>query len=452
MKRLLLVSLICLLVFSFAITGLAKVKLVFWAYPYYVDLNKEQGWHERRVISEFQEIYPEVEFELQNLPWSDGPAKVAMAIATGDTPDILNDCDMRIMSYVAAGVMVDFEDTMDAEERADFFPDLLERATFNGKVYMYLAMQGGGTMSINKMIAKKAGAMDLLPLDREDRSWTTEEFKKFALKVAEANIPGVDVFGLHFTCANNQQYYIMFMHQAFGAKPFIVEDGKYRCTLNSPEGIEGLEWYLDLYNTPRVGLPGAESLGISYINDYWYTGKLATLMGGNVVTLTKQKRDPAVAAVLDGLLVGIPRKDEDMKNIYVSSIAGLAVFKSTPEKEKYAKLFCEFFVTRPYFWETTLKGNPPRKGTYDPDSPLYQTCPYDLNDKEIQYALEGLGGYWVSVDYGTMCPVYSQYREIYAATMQGVFIGELTPKEGLDIVAEKVNKLLDDYYEENPVK
>jgi len=421
LKKLLLISLICLLVFSFAITGLAKVKLVFWAYPYFVDLDKENGWHERRVMAEFQEIYPEVEFELQMLPWSDGPKKLVMAIATGNTPNILIGCDMRTMSYVAAGAMVDFEDTMDAEEQADYFPDILERAKFDGKVYMYLAGQGGGTMSVNKMIAEKAGAVDLLPLDREDRSWTTEEFKKFALKVAEAKIPNVDVLGLHFADANNQQYYIMFMHQAFGAVPFVKEDGKYRCTINSPESIEGLEWYLDLYNTPGVGLPGPESQGINYINDYWYTGKLATLMGGNVVTLTKQKRDPAVVKVVDGLLVGIPRKSAEMKNIYVVSLFGFSVFKSTPEKEKYSKLFCEFAVTRPY-------------------------------DPEIKYALDGPVKYWESIDYGTLCPMYQNYRELYAAIMQGVFIGELTPKEGLDIVADKVNKLLDDYYEENPVE
>ncbi|GAH08710.1 unnamed protein product [marine sediment metagenome] len=52
----------------------------------------------------------------------------------------------------------------------------------------------------------------------------------------------------------------------------------------------------------------------------------------------------------------------------------------------------------------------------------------------------------------TISPVYQQYREIFAATMQGIFIGELTVEEGLDIVVQKVNKLLDDYYEENPVK
>jgi len=451
LKRLLLISLICLLVFSFAITGLAKVKLVYWSYPYWTSPDKENGWYERKVIKEFQEIYPEVEFELQMLPWSDGPKKVAMAIATGDTPDILTDCDMRIMSYVAAGAMVDLEDVMDAEERADFFPDLLERVTFNGKVYMYLAGQGGGVMSVNKKIAEKAGALDLLPLDRENRAWTTEEFKKFVLKVAEANIPGIDVMGLHFADANNQQYYIMFMHQAFGAVPFVVEDGKYQCTMNSPEAIEGLEFYLDLYNTPGVGLPGPESMGINYINDYWYTGKLAMLMGGNVVTLTKQQRDPKVVEVLDGTLVGIPRKSSDMKNIYVSSIHGFGVFKSTPEKEKYAKLFSEFFVTRPYLWELNLKGNPPRYSTYDPSSPLYQKCPFNTTNEEIKYAIKGLSTYWESVDYGTLCPVYQQYREIYAETMQGVFIGELTPTEGLNIVTDKVNKLLDDYYAENPV-
>lgn len=454
MKKLLLVSLICLLVFGLAITAIAKaekVELIFWAYCYHTDPDKENGWFERRVITEFQEIYPEVEFELQMLPWADGPKKVQMAIATDTTPDIIFDCDMRIMSYAAAGALSDFEDTMDAEEQADYYPSVLERVKFEGKVYMYLTIAAGGGMEFNRIIVEKARAIDLLPLDREDRSWTHEEFKKFCLKIAKANIPDTYVWTFHFADSNCMQHYIKHMHQSFGAVPFIVEDGKYRCILNSPEAVGGLEWYIDLYNTPGVGMPGAESRGCDYYTDYWFAGKVAcTFEAATASSLMASRIDPAVASVLDYILVCVPHK-EGAKPITFIGLAGLGVFKSTPEKEKYAKLFAEFFATRPYMWEVTKTHCPPRKSSYDPDNPLYQTSPHPPDDTEINFVLNW-AEYMEPVDIGTSCPVYQQYRETYAATMQGVFSGELTPQEGLDIVVERVNKFLDDYYEENPVE
>lgn len=451
MKKLLLVSLICLLIFSFAITAMAKIELEFWTYMYHSDPNKikEYGWFENRIIEEFQEIYPEVEINLQVLPWTKGPEKVTVSIVTGTTPDILQDCDMRIMTYVAAGAMVDFEDTMDAEEQADHYTSFLDMVKFKDKVYMYIWMAGIGGMSVNKLVVEKAGAMDLLPLDREDRDWTVEEFKEFCLKIAEANIPGTYALTFHFADSNCQQLYINHVHQSFGAEPFVIEDGKYRCTLNSPEAVEGLEWYLELYNIPRVGMPSPETQGIDYKQKYYQTGKLATCISCSTNQIVKERMNKAIEDTCETLHVAVPHK-EGLRPKGIPNVAGFGVFKSTPEEEKYAKLFCEFFVTRPYFWEIT-RSCPPRKSAKDPNSPLYQTCPYTEIDSEIRYS-ENAAAYMDAVDYGAKCPVYQEYRNIYTATMQGVFTGQLTAQEGLDIVVERVNKLLDDYYEENPVE
>ncbi|MBA7589203.1 hypothetical protein ES708_31284 [subsurface metagenome] len=316
---------------------------------------------------------------------------------------------------------------------------------------MYLTFAIAGGFEFNRFVVEKAGAMDLLPLDRPDRSWTHKEFKKLCLKIAEANIPDTYVWTFHFADSNCMQHYIEHMHQSFGAVPFVVEDGKYRCTLNSPEAVEGLEWYLDLYDTPGVGMPGAETRGCGYYNDYMLNGQLAcTFEGGTAAQIMGARKDPVVASKVDYIIVCNPSK-EGTKPITFVSMGGLGVFKSTPEKEKYAKLFAEFFATRPYMAEVTKVHCPPRFSSYDPDSPLYQTSPYPPDDTEINFVLNW-AKYMEPVDIGKSCPVYQQYRETYAAVMQGVFVGELTPKEGLDILVERVNKLLDDYYEENPVE
>lgn len=453
MKKLLLVSLICLLAFSFTLTGSAKVNLLFWAYPYFSSPDKELGWLESRVISEFQEIYPNVNIELEMLPSSGAHKKIEMAIVTGTQPDILCHGGVKLMGYASAGVLSDFEDTMDAEEKADHYPDILETIKWEGKVYVYLlSAEGAPGMEVNRFVAEKAGAMDLLPLDNEDRTWASlEDFKKFCLKIAEANIPETYALALHFTDSNCQHSYIKWMHQAFGATPFVIEDGEYRCVLNSPEAVEGLEWYVDLYNTPGVGMPGPESIDIDYYTNYWYTGKLAfTMAGGSIGSLAGVRKDPVVLEKLDMILMAVPTKEGIKPPTGIGSRA-LGVFKSTLEKEKYAKLFCEFYATRPYLWKESGMACPPRVSCHDPNSPLYQTSPYPPGDPEVEYALRW-PEYMTVANQFKKCPVYQQYRSTYAAIMQGVFSGELEPKEGLDIFVERINKLLDDYYEENPVE
>jgi len=452
LKKLLLVSLICLFIFGLAITVTAKVNLTFWAYPYFTVPDKELDWFESKIIQEFEELYPEVEVDLEMLPSSGGHEKIEIAVVTGTQPDILLHGGVKVLSYAAAGILSDFEDTMDAEEQADHYSDILETSKVDGKVYAYyLSADGSPGLEINRFIAQKAGAMGLLPLDRKDRTWSIEEFKKFALKIAEADIPETYAFALHFTDSNCQHNYIKFMHQAFGATPFVVEDGKYRCTMNSPEAVEGLEWYVDLYNTPGVGMPGPESIGIDYYTNYWYTGKLAfTLAGGSIGSLAGVRKDPVVMEKLDMITVAVPTK-EGIKPPTGIGTRALGVFKSTPEKEKYAKLFCEFYATRPYLWEESGMACPPRKGCFDPNSPLYQTSPYPPNDPEVEYILRWPEYMTVASQFKT-CPVYQQYRSTYASVMQGVFSGELTPKEGLNIFTNKINKLLDEYYEENPVE
>ena len=453
MKKILLILLVSLFIFSLAITAMAKVELTFWAYPYFNFEDKESGSLESRIISEFEEIYPDVEITLEMLSSAGDHEKIEMAIVTGTGPDILQHGDVKVMSYAASGLLSDFEDTIDAEEKADYWPGVLETAMWDGKVYSCLiSADGSPGMEVNRFVVEKADAMDLLPLNNENRIWASlEDFKKFCLKIADAKIPDTYAFALHFMDSNCQHSYIKWMHRTFGAVPFVLEDGKYRCTMNSPESIEGLGWYLDLYNTPGVGMPGPESMGVDFYTKYWYGGNLAfTMAGGSLGGLAATRNDPIVAKTCDEILVAIPTK-EGIKPPTDIGERTLGVFKSTPEKEKFAKLFCEFYTTRPYLWEESKMACPPRFSSFDPDSPMYQTSPFPAGDTEVEYALKW-ADYMQVIDSFTKVPVYQQYRSTYASIMQGVFSGELEPKEGLDILTEKINKLLDEYYEEFPVK
>lgn len=441
MKKLLLVSLICVLVFSFAITAMAKTKITYWTYPAITVEGLQPGEYEQNMIDQFEEEYPEVEVELQIFPYDGGIKKVDLSIMSGDPPDILIDNVFRVGKYADAGLLVPFDLT--EEEKNDFYPFAIEASTFNGEMAVWPTHVNTTGFIVSKKIAKEAKALDLLPLDRPDRNWTADEFKAFLQKVAAANLPGVRGYTLFFGDANGQQVFIMLMLQGFGAVPFVYEDGKYRCTMDSPEAVEGLEYYLDIYNnSPGCFHEGAETLTCFDCGRINSSGDIAVINGGVATILQGLEGTNQIYADADGSLFPIPSK-AGISNSSLLSIEAYGVFDNgDAERVKYAQLFVRYFCENaPDFLTIRNNASPVRKST--PIAEAYQKY---ADNPDVQYYLTQLPSY--GKDYGTMCPVYQQYKEVWRVNMQGVFTGMITPEEGLDEITRKVNKLLDELYEE----
>lgn len=460
MKKLLLVTLTIILVFSFALTAMA-VDLTVWSGGYYGP-DPYEGWYFDIVIKEFQETYPDVNIEVEMLSHIGGVDKVAIGIATGTTADIYFGGAPNMAPFDRQGLLCDFSDVMTQEQIDDYLPGYVETFGIDGKMNMYLVsgIYGAGGMGINKVLVEKAGAMDLLPLDRPYMHWTVDEYKIFLQKMTEY-IKETGLTDTFTTCFNfgdgsGNTVIIMWIFQdGWGVDPFEMVEGKYNCVLNSPKAVEALQWYLDLYNDPTCGIkPGAENTFITWWENYWFTGRLVQCYGEGAGTAKTYSRQPeGFDEILQQLIVPYPSGPGGNPTFGVTGV-GITAFKTgDAEKEKYAKLFCRFFATRPYASEVNDMHCYPTYSSYDPDSPLYQKPLYDdlpqivadfertTNDPDIRL-----------IGFGHKCPVYRQFKTIFAQTMQGVFTDILTVKEGLDMVVEKTNKLLDEYYEENPVE
>lgn len=457
MKKLLLISLILILVFSFACVVWA-VDLTVWSGGYY---GEPSGWYFDKVIAEFREIYPEVNIEVEQIPHVKGIDKIAIGIATGTTADIILAGASSLTSYALQGVISDFSDTMTQEENADYLPGYVDTFGIDGQMQQYLVtgIYGAGGMGINKMLVEKAGAMDLLPLDRPYRHWTIDEYKVFIQKmteyIKENNLTDTYTTAWNFgdsTC--NQVIIMWFFQDGWGIDPLEVVDGRYKCVLNSPKAIEALQWYLDLYNDPTCGImPGAENIMIDWYENYWFTGKLVSCYGEGAGCIKWEQSKPEIRKVLETTIVPYPNGPGGSPTIGINGV-GISAFKTGDlEKEKYSKLFCQFFATRPDMAEVTGSHCPPTYSSYNPDSPLYQKPLWDdIPEAVADFERTTADPTIRLIDFGQKCPVYKQYLTTFSQTMQGVFIGELTVKEGLDIFVEKVNILLDEYYEENPVE
>ena len=438
MKKIVLVLLVCVFMFSLAITASAKTNVSFWTYPSinYEGLGIALGEYEKNIIEQFEKEYPEVNVELEIIPYDSGTEKLNLNIASGTPPDIISDAILRVGSYANAGLLVAFDLT--EEEKDDFFPFAIEMSSFNGKMYYYPIGVGAGDIMVSKKIARDAGALDLLPLNKPDRNWTADEFKTFLQKIASAKLPGVYGMGMHFGDSQSQQDFVMLMLQGFGAKPYTLENGKWKCTLNSPEAVEGLEYYLDIYNNSPGCFPeGVENLLYTDINNLMFNHQLAALHGGITQTIYGLKGDKQFTE-LELSIFPYPSK-EGIPNGTSLGSGGFGVFDNhNAEKAKYAQLFVRYFCDNaPDILTAVYNLSPVKKSTPKPFQEF-------KDNPEVQYYQNILPKF--NKDNGQTTPVFGQYKKIFSSVMQGVFTGQLTAKEGLDEVANKVNKLLDEFY------
>ena len=101
----------------------------------------------------------------------------------------------------------------------------------------------------------------------ETRRWLMDTF----LEAAKANTTG-DAYGT-VLCTDIHYQTTQFMF-GFGARLFNEDETE--ITLNSPEGVEGLQWLLDLEHVHKVAVPGTAIRKAAEAGQLFTEGKAAT--------------------------------------------------------------------------------------------------------------------------------------------------------------------------------
>ena len=207
MKKLKVLTALCLTgiltIGSLAGCGSAKTsnskdsvtEVTWWAFPNFATVDGEVGKYEQQIIDDFQSKNPNIKVNLEMISFDGGAEKLNAAIASNSAPDILYDAPGRIISYGRQGVLADVND-MIKELNVDVSDQILSACKVDYKYYMYPFNTSAFTMAVNKTMFEKAGLLDYLPLDREDRLWTVEDYTKALEAIKKAN-PDVIPMGFY---------------------------------------------------------------------------------------------------------------------------------------------------------------------------------------------------------------------------------------------------------------
>ena len=409
-----------------------QVEITWWNFPNFQALDDEVGKYEKEIIAAFNEKHPDINVKLEMLTFEGGPEKLNVAIATNTAPDVIYDAPGRIIDWGKKDLLVPLNDMMPDEVMDDISPALMKQSMVDDQVYMYPFNTGPFMMAVNKTLFEEIGELDLLPLDRPDRTWTVEEYEK-ALHAVKEKAPDVIPSGFYAKSVAGDQGTRGYITN-LGISRFLNDDYS-AVEINSESGIKGLEWVVQASKDGLVA-PGAASLDAGDHNDLFLQGKMAFAI--NYSAVLKSLFEPNKTEDFEDILLPYPTPDGSDPKLE-PFLGGLAVFNNDDEKKAEAsKIFIDFIVNDPEWGEKNLiqTGGLSARNSV---TGLYEGSEYDYSELARKFI----------TDPPTIADGYAEIRTFWFPALQEAILETKTAKEALNEFAEKSNAAIEKAKAEN---
>lgn len=403
-----------------------QVEITWWNFPNFQALDGEVGKYEKEIIAAFNEKNPDIKVKLEMLTFEGGPEKLNVAIATNTAPDMIYDAPGRIIDWGKKGLLAPLNDMMPDDVKNDISPALMKQSMVGDQVYMYPFNTGPFMMAVNKTLFEDIGELDLLPLDRPDRTWTVAEYEK-ALHAVKEKAPGIIPSGFYAKSVAGDQGTRGYITN-LGTSRFLNEDYS-AVAINSESGIKGLEWVVQASRDGLVA-PGAASLDAGDHNDLFLQGKMAFAI--NYSAVLKSLFAPNKTEDFEDVLLPYPTPDGSDPKLE-PFLGGLAVFNNDDDKKaEAAKKLVDFIVNDPEWGEKNLiqTGGLSARNSV---TGLYEGSEYEYSELARKFI----------TDPPTIADGYAEVRTFWFPALQEAILETKSAKEALDEFAEKSNAAIE---------
>ena len=394
-----------------------KVEITYWDFPQFTkdkEFKKTEDF-DAALIKAFEAKNPNIKVNYQKIEFTDGPAKVETAIQSKTAPDVIYDAPGRVIAWAAKDLLVPLDDV----DKSKLSDAAVKASSYKDKLYLYPQGVAPFLMGVNKDLTDKLGVTDLLPLNKQDRSWTVEEYEKFlkAVKQKDSSITPALFYTKSQAGDQGPRAFVANLYNSW-----ITDDANSKYTINDANGVKGLEWVKKAYDEGLLGQGVA--LEAKDALEAFKSGRAATTI------LFSPGIAASHASGFNYKFLPFPNNGGKAKYDYL--VAGPAIFDNGDvDKAAAAKKFVDFMVNDKDWGKRTLlaSGNfSAKKG---------ETGLYD--SEELKFA-EGL-----TSQYGTYyntIPGFAKMRPLWFNMVQGVLNGKTSPKEGLDKFVEDANKTI----------
>lgn len=221
---------------------------------------------------EFEERNPDITIDNINIPNADYFIKLLSMTAAGKPPDMVLFDSTNLPLYVKRGLVLDLRPYIERDPDVslnDYFPEAIARCSYQGGVYGLPTDTAVALPFYNLDLFDQAG----IPYPSDD--WTWEDYLRIA-KTLTRDLDGdgkIDIWG------SGGIFWIQYIYCAGGT---LVDDplDPQRCTVDSPETMEAIQWLADLSLVHRVA-PTTAQLASEDYDDLFMSGKVAMNVTGH---------------------------------------------------------------------------------------------------------------------------------------------------------------------------
>ena len=394
-----------------------KVEITYWDFPQFTkdkEFKKTEDF-DAALIKAFEAKNPNIKVNYQKIEFTDGPAKIETAIQSKTAPDVIYDAPGRVIAWAAKDLLVPLDDV----DKSKLNEAAVKASSYKDKLYMYPQGVAPFLMGVNKDLTDKLGVTDLLPLNKQDRSWNVEEYEKFlkAVKQKDSSITPALFYTKSQAGDQGPRAFVANLYNSW-----ITDDANSKYTINDANGVKGLEWVKKAYDEGLLGQGVA--LEAKDALEAFKSGRAATTI------LFSPGIAASHASGFNYKFLPFPNNSGKAKYEYL--VAGPAIFDNGDvNKAAAAKKFVDFMVNDKDWGKRTLLASGNFSAKKD-EKGLYES-------EELKFA-EGLtdqfGPYYNTI------PGFAKMRPLWFNMVQGVLNGKTSPKEGLDKFVEDANKTI----------
>jgi len=358
--------------------------------------------------TDFESAHPGTRVEVQFVPWASAHDQFVTAIGGNQTPDVAEMGSTWTPEFGGTGVLAPVEGDLDG-----YVDSLVEGATVEGEVYGLPWYAGARALIYRTDVLAGLGLS--VPT-------TWDEL----VTVGRAVRDGTDLHA--FGVAGVSNHYFLPLVWQNGGEIATEKDGRWRSGMASPEAVEAIRFYADLYAQEHFAPDGALSWNERDVRAAFEAGDLAMMIGGGwqlraILSAHPELKDKVGTALL-------PAGPGGNRDTFAGG-SHLVVFEGT-EHEQLARDWVEFlldpqrvaaFSDQIGFLPGAIAG---LESLATSDDPLYGLFSTQLQDHSRTYPpTEAWGSF--------------EADGLFTNAVQSVMKGEKSPEAAMAEVAEAMN-------------
>ncbi|SEM27624.1 extracellular solute-binding protein [Streptacidiphilus jiangxiensis] len=371
----------------------------------------------KALVAQFEQANPNIKVNYVNVPFANAQAKFTTAATAGKgAPDVLRSDVGWVAGFAQAGLLAPLDGTPAAAEKSSFEPQLIQQATYQGKLFGMPEVTDTLALMYNKSLFAKAG------ITAAPKTW--DELKADSALVKQK--AGVDGFAF-----NPASYYAMpFL---YGEGTDMVDLANKKLEFNSAAAIKGINTLKDLVSAPGVSKLDTTPNGYANIMDAFETGKVASIIQGPWETTNVFKG----AAFSDKTNLGIAVVPAGSAGKAGAPIGGhnlVAYAGSDAAHQAASEKFIAFLTSAQSQIEIATKNStlPTRTDAY--------TSAVTANP--------GIAGFQAVLSAGVPRPALAHYSDLYGpfgTELTKMLTGQESVAQGMSNSTVQAQKLLPDY-------